>query len=65
MLNFALNKADAPKARFYVHRFRGKPQFSGQYYYDGTVLFVTAETSILWTLFGQKLQYCGHLKEKF
>ena len=30
---------NTPKARFYGHRFSGKPQFSGQYCYDGTFLF--------------------------
>ena len=29
----------ALKARFYGHRFSGKPRFSGQYGYDGAVIF--------------------------
>ena len=31
-----------PKARFYRHRFSGKLQFSGQYCYDGRILFTNS-----------------------
>ena len=35
-------KVDTPKARFYGHRFSGKLQFSGQYCYDGRILFTNS-----------------------